>query len=122
MTKPVQEQPPSTSVFLSGLVKSDVKVTVQGKELTLHRPSVPDALKVHEKLERPKGEEVEQTVRRILEAHAMALNACIDESLDLEVACQVVLSTGGITGDLAEACMDLCGLKATVVKPDRPTS
>ena len=115
-----------TSEFLTSLVTSSVTITINGQEVELLRPEIPEALKVHEQMEPVAGETPEQRAIRSFRVYSMALNACLapDDQLDDETAQKVILASGGLGGDLVKTTMRLCGLNMDMRAPtnDPPTS
>ena len=119
--------PEKTSDILSALVRQEHTVTLSTGEVTLRTPTPGKVVKIHAFLAKNRqGMSDEESAELSLRAHARALQACLSEEIDEDLAVQVICVSGGITGELGHTAMKLCGFKPIEVdslpETDRPTS
>ncbi len=102
------------AVKLAELIQSRRRVVLpDGQAAELNVPSVAAALAIRDfgvSISDQMQDHPERAAELVLSLHGQAVNACVSESLTDEQAIQAVLATGGETGALATAAMDLCGL------------
>ena len=114
-----------TSDILSALVRQEHTITLSTGKVVLRSPSPEKVVHIHAFLAKSReGMSDEESAELSLRAHAKALQACLSEKIDDDLAVQAICVSGGITGELGQTAMKLCGFQRIneLSQIDRPTS
>ncbi|WP_425154849.1 hypothetical protein [Candidatus Palauibacter sp.] len=123
-TKPAakQRRKPTPAEVAEGIVQRKKIVRVDGKKVELHVPDEAGGIRARERLtDNPDSADP----GRMLRVAGAAVAACMD-GVDAELGTRLVMATGGESGPVAEAALDLCGLGKLIEAfaegvADRPT-